>query len=137
MQAKNCPRCGKLFNEIKSPVCPACEKAEEDDFQRVREYIGENELSTLQEISEATGVRAKKIIQYIKDGRLEVTNGMNGEIVCESCATPLRRGRFCDKCLIALNRSVNSIFGKDGNYDTLSEERKNGKMYSSLMKKKL
>ncbi|MCL2461462.1 MAG: MerR family transcriptional regulator [Defluviitaleaceae bacterium] len=135
MQVKNCPRCGRLFTEIKSPICPECEKAEEDAFQRVREYIDENEMSTLQEISDAAGVSPKKIMQYIKDGRLEISKGMSGALRCENCGKPISKGRFCDKCLLGLKRDINVMFGKE-EHDEPGEKQKE-KMHSSLMNKKL
>ena len=137
MQVKNCPRCGKLFNEIISPICPVCERAEEEDFQRVKENIEENPASSLQEISEATGISGKKIMQYIKDGRLEITGGMKGELRCESCGKPITRGKFCDVCLIEFTRNINEMFGKNRPESSEPGEKKSGRMYSSLMKKKL
>ena len=76
MQASNCPRCGRLFTKIRSPVCPACEKAEEKGFEALRTYIDENPGCSLAELSEATNTPAKRILQYIRDGRLEISKGM-------------------------------------------------------------
>lgn len=113
MEARNCPRCNKLFTKIRSPVCPACEKVEEETFDKLKNYISDNQGCTMAELSTETGVPVKLITQFIRDGRLEISKGMTGEITCDRCHTPILRGRYCEPCAIATQRDVADLFKKD------------------------
>jgi flagellar operon protein (TIGR03826 family) len=123
MQASNCPRCGRVFTKIKAHVCPACVKADEETFEKVREYVKENPFHSIQDVADETQVPVKRIAQFIRDGRLEVSAGMAPEITCAQCNKPIRGGRFCEKCTMELK---NGLLAKP----KTEFERKTGKMHS-------
>ena len=127
MDFSNCPRCGKLFVAISASICDECRKEEEAGFQRIKEYIENHPKCRLAELSEATGVTAKRILRYIKEGRLEISQGMKGDVTCESCNKPIARGRFCDTCLIQINHEVEDIFQSD---KSPNDKFKGAKMHS-------
>ena len=106
MEVVNCPRCGRVFTRINKPVCPACVKEDEETFEKVRTYIKDNPMCTLVSLSEETKVSVKRIVQYIRDGRLEITKAMEGEITCTICGKPILTGRFCDKCSLDIKRTA-------------------------------
>ena len=110
MEVVNCPRCGRIFQKIKSPLCPSCEKAEEQIFESVRDYIEGNGDCTLSELSDATGASPKKILRYVREGRLEVSKGMHGDVRCEVCNRPISKGRYCDTCMIKINQNISDMF---------------------------
>lgn len=110
MEMRNCPRCRKVFNYISSPICESCEKEEEKIFESVRDYLKQNPNFTLAQVSEATGVSAKKILKYVKEGRLEISKGMHGEIKCEQCNKPISKGKYCDSCVIQISQQVEDMF---------------------------
>ena len=120
MEAVNCPRCGKVFTKIKSSLCPSCEREEEQSFQIVRKYIDENENCTLSELSQETGVSSKRILGYIREGRLEISKGMRGEIHCRKCGRPITTGQYCDTCVIKINQNMYDMFSH------LTEKQKQG-----------
>jgi len=124
MDLVNCARCGKLFPKGISPICPECEKEEELIFQNLREFLSENEDCTIGELSESTGVSAKKILGYIREGRLEISKGMHGEIHCVMCGRPITKGHYCDKCLIKLNQNISELFS-----DMDDKQKKGVKMH--------
>lgn len=115
MESRNCPRCGRLFQYIRTPICEACVKEEDKIFETVREHLEENPGSTIIETSGATGVSVKKITRYLREGRLEITKGMAdaGELTCMDCARPIRSGRYCESCLIKLSNDVDEMFGRN------------------------
>ena len=98
MSAINCPRCGRLFHKIVSPVCPNCEKEEERQFQHLREFIEQEPQANINEISTETGLPIKRILQYIREGRLIATPGLDGELRCVSCGKAIDSGSFCPLC---------------------------------------
>jgi len=109
METKNCPRCGKVFVKIREPICAPCVKEEEEIFESVREYVKENPNSTVAEVSEACNVQTKRIMQYIRDGRLEAAPGMKGEVTCSKCGKPLLAGRMCEKCVLETNFQLSDM----------------------------
>ncbi|MDR1531605.1 MAG: hypothetical protein LBS62_05375, partial [Clostridiales bacterium] len=110
MEMRNCPKCGKLFTFTTVPICKSCEKKEEGQFEVIKAYMDENPSCTLGQLSHETGVPTKLIVRFIRDGRLQITNGMRGEITCESCGKPITTGRYCDACFIEINREVKEMF---------------------------
>lgn len=116
MNLKNCIRCGRVYAYDGFSICQQCRRDDEEDFRKVKEYLNENPGANVAEVSEATGVDAKKIIQFLKDGRLEVRDENNLLLDCERCGKPIRTGRFCEKCSLEMQRELNqAISRKDPN----------------------
>ena len=95
MGLANCPECGKLYVENAARVCPDCYRKQEEDAERVVEYLRDVDKATLEEIHEATGVKHKIILRLIRSGRII---GKSISYPCESCGTPIAEGRLCDAC---------------------------------------
>jgi flagellar operon protein (TIGR03826 family) len=107
MDIKNCPRCGKMFTVIAGKVvCPVCEKAEEDDFKKVKDYISEHGEASLDMVVKETGVSLKRITKFIREGRLEVSKGISSDFRCDSCNAPIATGRFCEKCFASMKSGL-------------------------------
>ncbi|MCL2604893.1 MAG: flagellar protein [Defluviitaleaceae bacterium] len=98
MDAINCPRCGRMFTKVSANICKDCEKAEVEKFEEVRLYVKENPNSSAQEVSEKCEVSVKRILQYVRDGKLEISQGMEGLITCSKCGRPIKSGRMCERC---------------------------------------
>lgn len=109
MEVRNCPRCGKVFVKIIEPVCNKCVKEEEHIFEKVRGYVKENPHQTVKEVAAECEVTVKRILQYLRDGRLEASLGMHGEITCSKCDKPIFIGRMCEKCILETNFMVNDM----------------------------
>lgn len=100
MELRNCPVCGKVFLYTTRNLCPECAAKEEEDFKKVRDYLYEVPAATMDEISEKTGVPVKKILDFMKEGRLILKkNNINILLKCERCGEPILTGRYCDKCV--------------------------------------
>ena len=57
MDVRNCKNCGKLFQFVGKPICPACNKKLEDKFFEVRDYIYENPTANMGKVSERSEER--------------------------------------------------------------------------------
>lgn len=114
MDISNCPRCGKLFTRMSSPICEDCVKEEEELFQKVKQYIEENKDKNMMEVSEATGASMKKLMKYLREGRLELSTGMSSDkaLKCAQCGKPITSGLYCDSCVIDINQSIDAIFNE-------------------------
>ena len=120
MRAVNCPRCGRLFNKILSPVCAKCEKEEEEQFKHLRDYIEEFPFANINEVSDETGIKTKRILQYIREGRIIVSSGLAGELRCAQCGTAIEEGSFCPPCAAKMAKDLaSSIYPSD---DKAAEE---------------
>ncbi|MCL2386462.1 MAG: hypothetical protein FWC89_02825 [Defluviitaleaceae bacterium] len=109
MEAMNCPRCGKVFVKIVEPVCDACVKAAEQIFEQVREYVRENPDKKIADVAKECKVTPARVLQYIRDGRIEASGGMQGEVLCSKCSKPIIIGRMCEKCILETNFKVNDM----------------------------
>jgi hypothetical protein len=87
-------------------VCPNCEKSEEEDFQKVKEFISEHHEVPLSEVVKETGVSIKRITKFIREGRLEVSKGMSNDFLCESCQEPVATGKYCIKCFTTMKSEL-------------------------------
>jgi flagellar operon protein (TIGR03826 family) len=113
MEMRNCPKCGKIFAYTAKPICKSCEQKEEETFETIRDYMEQNPTCNLGELSEATGVSPKLITRFIREGRLQITSGLRGEITCESCGKPILTGRYCEDCFLQVSREVEALFSKE------------------------
>jgi len=108
MEAVNCPRCKKLFMRVRESICPECIKEDEEQFETVRIFVKENPNQSLQYVSEQCNVSVKRIMTYIRDGRLEATTGIASEVKCSVCGKHILSGRMCEKCANEVGNKVMS-----------------------------
>ncbi len=109
MDIRNCTRCGKIYNYDGFKICPSCRREDEEDFLKVREYLYDNPGATLHEVHEGTGVDTNKIIEFLRQGRLEVADDSNLILECEVCGTSIKSGRFCEKCAKDIQKELSSV----------------------------
>lgn len=67
-------------------------------------------MSNLQEMSEKTGVSVYQITEFIRQGRLIVTNHENMEYPCEGCGAMIKQERFCDECKQDWQEEIDKLF---------------------------
>lgn len=109
LNLKNCKRCGKLFNFHDHNVCPACIGKDEEDFQKIRDYMREHPGVSTLELSQKTGVEPATITRFLREGRLateEATAETSSGLLCESCGIPIYQGRYCKKCVNKLRSEL-------------------------------
>lgn len=120
MNIKNCPKCKRIFTPLnKELICIECQKKEEEEFICVRDYLRENRGQNINIVSEETGVSVKKILQYLKQGRLEITEGMGEFLKCEKCGVSIKTGKFCRNCSEKMAKDLQGVIkGNESNLDT-------------------
>ncbi len=102
MDVRNCKRCGKIYNYTGGAVCNNCLQQEQEDFEKIRDYLFNNPNSSTAEVSEATGIELKVISRFLKEGRLEadyIKMSDDAALTCEKCGKSVNSGRFCEKCV--------------------------------------
>lgn len=109
MNIRNCRKCGKMFNYIAGlPICQVCKEAMEVKFQEVKEYVREHKGAGINEVADACDVEPSQITQWLRDDRLELSEDSALLINCEGCGTPIRSGKFCDRCRASMTNSLHS-----------------------------
>lgn len=114
MDIRNCSRCGKIYIYDGFKLCVDCRKEDEEDFYKVKHYLEENPNSNIIKVSEDTQVDSKKIIEFLKEGRLEIRSENNLILNCERCGKPITKGRFCNKCTSDMEREFKKVSGGTG-----------------------
>ena len=110
MNVKNCRGCGRIFNYITGPfLCQACKEKMEMKFEEVKEYIRENPGVGIKEVAEACDVETSQINQWLREERLELTEGSTIFLSCESCGTQIRSGKYCEQCKYNMTMGFKNI----------------------------
>ena len=98
-EARNCRRCGRIFNYIGSPICPLCKEQDEDDFKRIKDYLYDNPKASITLVSTDLDISMEKIKRFLKDGRLEIADEEGNMVLeCENCGRSIKSGRYCPDC---------------------------------------
>jgi len=114
MNLRNCTRCGKMFNYVAGPpICDACKKALEDDFQKVKAYIQENPQASLKQIAEDNDVKLNQIKEWIREERLMFSKDSPIQLTCENCGATIQTGRFCNNCKSSMANNLTDAFHKE------------------------
>ena len=113
MDVKNCKGCNRLFQYIGGPpLCPSCRDALEAKFAEVKEFIYQNPGTSIAQVAEETEVSVKQIKQWIREDRLVLSDATEDGIECEHCGTPIRSGRFCEKCKNQMASGFSATIGR-------------------------
>ncbi len=112
MEMKNCRRCGKIFSYNGNHICTECVEKEEEEFKIVKEYIYDHPKCSVTEVSEATGVTAKTIMNFLRQDRLEAVEGMSNLLTCEKCGVPIKSGRYCESCVDKLKKETSKLLNE-------------------------
>lgn len=110
MDVRNCKVCGKLFNYVNSPICPACLKDMEQKFDQVKAYIYEHPGAGIREVSEENDVSQSMIKRWIREERLSFSEDSQVTFACEKCGVPIRTGRFCKACKEKMQNALGGIY---------------------------
>ena len=103
-----CNQCGKIFVHLGGwlKLCKSCKELDDQEFDLVKEYIFKNPLATVKDTTEATGVRPRKIREYLRAGRLLIPDNSPIFINCENCEANIKFGRLCKECADSLTNEV-------------------------------
>ena len=111
MDVRNCRSCGKLFNYLSGPpLCPACNRALDEKFTVVKEYIYEHPGAGIQEVSDENDVTIPQIQKWIREERLSFSENSLVGIECENCGATIRTGRYCQPCKDKLLNNLGNLY---------------------------
>ena len=133
MDIRNCKNCNRFFKYQSSKYCPNCVIEMDQVFIKVREYIYDNPNSTVVEVSKNTGVDNEIIMEFLRDGKLELKEATI-LLECKSCGRAIKTGVMCKECLYRFETEMKKGLGKaKDNVDKLIDSEK---MYTADFLKK-
>ncbi|MGD0153883.1 MAG: MerR family transcriptional regulator [Thermacetogeniaceae bacterium] len=106
MSLRNCSECGRIFEFTARDLCPDCVNKEEEDYELIKNCLRHNPGAGISEVSEKTGVAEKKILVFLKKGRLLLGPENSITLNCERCGKPIRSGRYCDGCCTLMDKII-------------------------------
>jgi len=107
MELAKCAKCKNVFPRVREPICEKCLKEEEQLFETVKEYLRDHPKSSVSDVAEATGTSARKILGYLRDGRIEVVEGAG--LTCGHCGEPIATGQLCKECFEKADKKISGI----------------------------
>lgn len=138
MQNRNCKRCGEIFPYVNGyPLCKECREKDEEEFQRVREYVRDNPGVNIEQVAQAIGLPPQQVLRYLQEERLETFSRSDKHLLCEMCGSIINTGRYCEKCKAEINRELQRDNGGklgDVYYLDEDEERKINKLKNKAQK---
>ncbi len=106
-EIRYCKNCRKMFQYVTGiQLCPVCKQIDEEEYEKVRTFLRDFPGANMKEVSENTGVSPNKINRWLREERLEVSEGSPVALNCESCGVRIRSGRFCIECSKGLAREM-------------------------------
>ena len=140
MALRNCARCGKLFTAVSSSMklCVDCDREDQEQFNKVKEYLKDHSTATVIEITKATGVERKQIFEWVKSGQLDIASVVDLGLSCESCGKPIKSGRFCIECAARIESDARKILSesKPKSRDAKKEEKAGFHMADAIRRRR-
>ena len=131
MEIRSCLNCERAFAYDDNDLCPKCRHGDDPDFKIVKEYLYDNPGADIKQVSKDTEVAIKKILMYLKEGRIVIQEGSeNTALACERCSKAINMGRFCDSCIAKMQKEFSGAIEGD------KKEKKEEIEFQSSSKKK-
>lgn len=124
----NCRKCGRLFHRVNRPICPDCEKALEEKYQEVKQYIREHEQATIGEVSEEMNVSVEQIKKWVREERLYFKDPSAAGIQCLKCGIPITKGKYCPKCADRIANQLEASIHREKKEPEIEVKRDGNKM---------
>jgi flagellar operon protein (TIGR03826 family) len=109
MSIKNCPQCGKIFNFVRTNLCPECLEKEEQIFRVIRDYISQHPGVSVVDVSRDTGISEEKVLRFLRQGRLAIGGEKQVKPECEICGKFVSGGRYCSACQEKLTAGLKKV----------------------------
>lgn len=65
MELNKCTRCGS-FHTSESAVCPVCNQKDIADIDKLKGFLSENDMTSIEDISYQTGITTKNLNRFFE-----------------------------------------------------------------------
>ena len=108
MDLRSCTKCERAYSFDGNDLCPKCRYEDDGDFKIVKDYLYDNPGADIKAVAQDTEVDVKKILQYLKEGRITIAEGSeNTALSCERCDASINMGKYCNKCINEMKKEIN------------------------------
>ncbi len=108
MAMKKCPRCDRLFEKRRFPVCVPCQDEEEKDYDKIRDVLERQPDLNAEQVAGEAGVSVSCVTRMVKEGLLSNASVVGDSVKCGMCGAPAISAskKLCQACLEKLNVKV-------------------------------
>ena len=118
---KNCKICGRVFFKTRYDICPECKRIDDEKFQLVRQFLKEFPGSKINIVSEYTGVSERRILRYLREGKIQILDSDQNFLTCLKCGTPIKTGKYCSQCYRRFCDTVKKLYANPETSNDKSE----------------
>ena len=115
-----------LFENPEVPL--EIQKQLEDKFVEIKEYIRDNKVASISEISDKFEVSTKQIEQWVREERLCFADDSPIGLQCECCGATIKTGRYCDKCKGTMANKLDNLYKAPAAAPRTGRDRDNARM---------
>ncbi len=99
MKLESCKKCKRLFNYTEGKIiCIKCEAEEKLKLDKVRVYLRKNPTASVDMIAQEASFSTKQVVEFFRDGDLEIPEESPIELQCEKCKAKISKGKICVNC---------------------------------------
>jgi flagellar operon protein (TIGR03826 family) len=132
----NCPICGNIFRKTTWPICQDCKIKMEAELSICTEFIRHNRQTTMEQLSEHTGISEQKITKYIRDSKIFIGDVPNLYYACDLCGGNIRKGNLCVNCRVKINNDIDKMNNQEViDREKLKKENQAGYKINDRLKK--
>jgi len=129
MDIRKCRQCGKAYQFIRSPFCPDCALAVDQQYEQIRDYLEDEPKANINQIARELKISERVILYLLREGRLTLSSNL---ITCERCKKTIDSGRYCADCLNIFQNSLTgsrqSVAPSQTESDKINQQGKNRPM---------
>ena len=96
--------------------------------EKVNEYIRDNKVASISEISDKFEVSTKQIEQWVREERLCFADDSPIGLQCECCGATIKTGRYCDKCKGTMANKLDNLYKAPAAAPRTGRDRDNARM---------
>ncbi len=105
----SCKTCGTIIStSSRDGSCAECRKRDQDDVDRVREYLKTHPTAKLDQVVAEAHVPVVSITRYLESGQLDGIPHNLGK-PCRTCGTNIHSGKVCQDCMREIQRHIHDL----------------------------
>jgi hypothetical protein len=105
----NCPRCGKVYQINPHGLCLECRNRDISELQSCIDFMNKNRKANMEQLTEATGVELSRVVKFIQEGKIPMSDYVNLTYPCEVCKAPIREHKMCIHCRSRIKNDIQKM----------------------------
>jgi hypothetical protein len=106
LRVAHCSVCGSIFQMNMRGLCSNCSAEEDTYIKSIEKMLIRNRRLNVDELVQATDIPRKKILSFIRKGKIRIFEYPNLVDECDVCRGPIRKGTMCNKCATRIQNEI-------------------------------